>query len=120
MRGLFIFLFVLGVSAQQYTGFETMQPDAIIKIVKADTTGLQGKIHTTWQGAWVVCKGYMASPKCDTGLVVEINPWSEPDTNFWVTLPAPPGFWMGQIFRRIRALNTTVPLDSLRCSVRPN
>jgi hypothetical protein len=116
------FIFVLCcinfIVAQTHTGDEIVQPDPIIKIASTDTTGLQGKIKTTWHTAWVVCKGFQAAPGCHDSLVVEINPFSESDTNFWVTLSAPSGVWVGQIFRRIRALHTTVPLDSIRCAVR--
>jgi hypothetical protein len=121
MKNLFfllMFTFVLGLYAQEYTGDEIRQPDRVIKCYASDTIGSGGILVSKYtNGDTMIFKGYQASPKSDTGLVIEYNPFHAPDSE-WVTGAAPPGIWIGQIFRKIRVLNTTVKIDSIRKALR--
>ena len=91
-----------------------VQPSYIIKI---DSSMFTSSICTTKVGSIRVdCKAIRCRPKCDTGLVVEINPKDNPADD-WVFEKLEPGYWKPIIFGRIRSTNTTIDLDSLECAV---
>ena len=111
--GFAVLLFAFGVRGQDYNGFEMTQPIGTIHVDSADFSLASDSIDTThYKSVPWVCKGYMAHPKCDTGLVLEINFLKDAPT-VWTVVSAPPGIMMGAIFRRIRMRNTTVPLGGV-------
>jgi hypothetical protein len=107
----------LFASAQEFGSGDiklTVQPSYIIQVTSAMFTGVLCTLKVN--GSRVTAKAIRCHPKCDTGLVAEVNPIDNAATVF-TREPLYPGLWSPIVFGIIRSTNTTVSVDSLEAAI---